>query len=105
MTSDSQQSRDAERIITQMLAQKRLVTAVCMGPAVLAKVGVLDGIPATGSERIRDKCRQMFGVTLRSTPVERSGNIITGCDDKTIPEFTRELLKALAEKRSSGSAQ
>ncbi len=99
MATDSPQGRDAERIINEMMKSNRLVTAVCMGPAVLAKVGLLNDIPATGSHYIHDKCRQNFGVTLRSTPVERTGNIITGCDDKTIPEFTAVLLKALAEKR------
>ena len=100
MIEEAPQGQQAGRIIKEMLAADRLVTAVCFGPLVLAKAGVLDGIPATGTHYIRDKIASQFRVTLTTNAVERTGNIITGCDDKTIPEFTAELLKALEEKRA-----
>jgi protease I len=89
---------DAQRLVKEMLAKDRLVTAICMGPIVLAKAGILDGVPATGSRYIQDKCRQEFGISLTDADVEWHGNIITGRDAEVGDQFVRVLLKALAKK-------
>lgn len=96
---DKPEGAEALRLVKTMKAKGRLVSAICMGPIVLAKAGLLDGIPVTGSPLVRDKCSQKFGITFTDAPVERDGNIITGRDADSADQFVRVLLKALAERQ------
>ena len=95
LTEDSTESRDAERIIRQMLADGKIVSAFSAGPGVLAKMGLLNGVTATGHEWIREDVRTRFQISLTDSEVEHSGQIITGRDADTIPQFTAELLRSL----------
>ena len=99
LTENSAESRDAERLIREMLDDEKIVSAFSAGPGVLAKMGLLNGVTATGHELIREDVHSRFGVTLTDSEVERSGQIITGRDTDTLPQFIAELLRALAEGR------
>lgn len=99
LTVNSPESRDAERLIREMLADGKIVSAFSAGPGVLAKMGLLNGVTATGHEEIREDVRSRFRVTLTDSEVERSGQIITGRDADTLPQFTAELLRAVDEGR------
>jgi len=95
LTEDSEDSRDAERLILQMLADGKIVSAFSAGPGVLAKMGLLNNVTATGHELIHEDVRSRFGVTLTDSEVEHSGQIITGRDTDTLPQFMAELLRVL----------
>ena len=99
LTEDSEESRDAERLIRQMLADGKIVSAFSAGPGVLAKMGLLNDVTATGHELTHEDVRSRFGVTLTDSEVEHSGQIITGRDADTLPQFIAELLRAFDEHR------
>ena len=99
LTENSEESRDAERLIREMLDDGKIVSAFSGGPAVLAKMGLLKGATATGHELIREDVHSRFGVTLTDSEVERSGQIITGRDTDALPQFTAELLRAIEDVR------
>ena len=99
LTENSAESRDAGRLIREMLADGKIVSAFSGGPAVLAKLGLLNKVTATGHELIREDVHSRFGVTLTDSEVERSGQIITGRDTDTLPQFIAELLRAVNEGR------
>ena len=99
LTEDSTDSREAERLIREMLADGKIVAAFSAGPGVLAKMGLLNGVTATGHKLIHEDVRSRFKVTLTDAEVERSGQIITGRDADTLPQFTAELLRAVDEGR------
>ena len=97
LLEDTQESRDAERLIRQMLADGKPVAAITVGPAVLAKMGLLSGVTATGHERTREDVRTRFGISLTENEVERSGQIITGRDADVLPQIAAELLRTLQQ--------
>ena len=85
LLEDTQESHDAERLIRQMLADGKPVAAITVGPEVLAKMGLLSGVTATGHELTREDVRTRFGISLMDTEVEHSGQIITGRDADVLP--------------------
>jgi serine/threonine protein kinase/putative intracellular protease/amidase len=92
----------AKRLIDEMRSQDKWVTALCMGPAILADAGVLaGGVPATGfgSEVVRKKIEGNGGVWSNPEAVVVSGRIITGRDDKTAGQFARRVVEALRTGR------
>jgi putative intracellular protease/amidase len=99
LTEGSPESRDAERLIREMLDDGKIVSAFSAGPGVLAKMGLLKGITATGNKLIHEDVRSRFRVTLKDSAVERSGQIITGRDVDALPQFTAELFRAVEERR------
>ncbi len=99
LTENSAESRDAERLIREMLDDGKIVSAFSAGPGVLAKMGLLNGVTATGHALIREDVHSRFGVKLTDSEVERSGQIITGRDTDTLPQFTAELLRAIEDFR------
>ena len=99
LTENSEDSRDAERLIRQMLADGKIVSAFSAGPGVLAKMGLLNNVTATGHELIHEDVRSRFGVTLTDSEVEHSGQIITGRDPDTLWKFIAELMRTLEARR------
>ncbi|MBC7966342.1 MAG: protein kinase [Fuerstia sp.] len=99
LTKDCEESRDAERLIREMLDDGKIVAGFSAGPGVLAKMGLLNGVTATGHKLIHEDVRSRFRVTLTDADVVRSGQIITGRDVDTLPQFTAELLRAVQESR------
>ena len=99
LTDNSEESRDAERLIRQMLADGKIISAFSAGPGVLAKMGLLNDVTATGHELIREDVRSRFGVTLTTSEVEHSGQIITGRDPNSLWKFIAELMRTLEARR------
>ncbi len=91
-----------KRLVDEMQAQGKWVTALCMGPAVLADAGALaGGIEVTGfsNDLVRKKVEGNGGVWNNREPVVVSGRIITGRDDKTAGQFARRVVEALRTGR------
>ena len=74
-----------------------VVAAICHGPLVLARAGVIDGVKATGYSAVLDEMRKAGGIVVAEKAV-RDGDIITGTDPSALPQFTKLLAEALAER-------
>ncbi len=90
------------RLLDEMKGADKWITALCMGPAVLADAGMLrGGVPATGfnANEVRNKIENNGGQWRHPEAVVVSGRIITGRDDKAADQFARRLVKALQTGR------
>lgn len=74
-----------------------VVAAICHGPLVLARAGVVDGVKVTGYSAVLDELRRAGGVVVADVAV-RDGGVITGTDPSALPQFTKLFAEALAEK-------
>lgn len=80
-------------------ARKRglVVAAICHGPLVLARAGVIEGVKVTGYSAVLDALKEAGGVLVAEKAV-RDGNVVTGTDPSALPQFTKLFAEALAEK-------
>jgi protease I len=76
--------------------QGKIVAAICHAGWVLASAGIVKGHRATGSEGIKDDMVNA-GATWVDEPAFRDGNLVWGRVVKDIPDFCRELVKALSD--------
>lgn len=79
---DMEPLRDAEPLfafVSELHEQGKLLAAICSGPYVLARAGVLAGLPytVTHSKEIRDFLGCYDEETFRYEPVVTAGNVIT----------------------------
>jgi protease I len=82
-----------------MNEKKKVVSAICLSPAVLAKADILKGKEATvypSPDAL--KVFEEKGVKYKDKPVIRADNIITGRDPNAAKSFAQEVVKALKEK-------
>ncbi len=77
-------------------AQGKVVGAICHAGLVLISAGIVKGCRATGSLGIKDDLVNA-GATWVDEPAFRDGNLVWGRVVEDIPDFCRELVKALAE--------
>ncbi|MFQ5814210.1 MAG: DJ-1/PfpI family protein [Anaerolineae bacterium] len=86
----------AHAVAQEAVAQGKVLAAICIAPATLAKAGVLQGKRATvfSSEAGELKAR---GANYTGASVERDGLIITANGPKAAVEFAEEIAKALEE--------
>ncbi len=82
---------DAQRLIHQMLAADKWVTAVCGGPAVLADAGVLRGKRATcypyQEGAYEDKLIAGGAILVKEQDVVEDGRMLTGRDPSSAVAF------------------
>ncbi len=82
-----------ERVLSAVRAlhaEGRVTAAVCAAPMVLAKAGVIAGIPVTSHPSVRD---QLGAALVRDQPrVVRSGKVFTSQGPGTAIEFALELV-------------
>lgn len=92
-------NKDLLKLVKQFHEDKKVVSAICLSPAVLAQAGILKGIPATvypSPEAV--KILRDNGAQYKDKPVIRAGKIITGRDPQAAKSFAQELVKALKGK-------
>lgn len=77
--------------------RRLVVSAICHGPLVLAKADVVRGVRVTGYSAVLNELEQAGGVLVNENAV-RDGYIVTGTDPTALPQFTRLLLEAIADK-------
>jgi len=87
----NQQVKD---IVKDMYDSDKIVAMICHAGLVGISAGIVDGHTATGSEGIKDDLINA-GATWKDEPAFRSGNIVWGRVVPDIPEFCREIIKAL----------
>ncbi len=83
-------------LVQKMYQQGKIIGAICHAGQVLISAGILKGHKATGSEGIKDDVINAGAVWL-DEPAFRDGNLVWGRVVADIPDFCRELVKALAE--------
>jgi protease I len=94
---------NARRLVRAMLDANKPVAALCTGPVVLAKLGVLRDVPATAFTSKAEIRAALLagGAQLRDDlPVVEQGNIITGRDPQAADDFTQTLIRRLRQKRN-----
>jgi protease I len=86
---------DVLRLVRDMHDQNKIIGLICHAGWVAASAGICKGRRATGSTGIRDDM-QNAGATWVDEPALRDGNLVWGRVVEDIPDYCRELLKALS---------
>ena len=84
------------KLVREIYAQDKIVAAICHAGLVLISAGIVKGRKATGSVGIKDDLVNA-GAEWVDIPAFRDGNLVWGRVVEDIPDFCRELVKALAE--------
>jgi len=84
----------AHKIAKECIKQKKILGAICMGPAVLANAGVLKGKKATCASFTRYS-NNSSEVIDTGKDVERDGNIITAIGPYAATAFGEKILEVL----------
>ena len=87
-----------KRLVKSLYDQNKTVGMICHAGLVGISAGIVRGHEATGSEGIKDDLINA-GATWRDEPALRSGCIVWGRVVPDIPDYCRELVKALAEQK------
>ncbi|MEJ2707416.1 MAG: type 1 glutamine amidotransferase [Anaerolineales bacterium] len=82
-------------LVSGVHAQGKIVGSICHAGLVLISAGIVKGAKATGSEGIKDDLINA-GAEWVDQAAFRDGNIVWGRVVKDIPDFCRELIKALS---------
>lgn len=90
---------DLHKIVQDFYKQNKLVAAICISPAILAKAGLLNGKKATTYPwDLPVNILKENGAIYVDQPVCISGNIITGRDPNSAKDFALAVSKALGIK-------
>jgi protease I len=83
------------KLVKDAYEQGKIIGAICHAGSVLISAGILKGHKATGSTGIKDDLINA-GAEWVDEPAFRDGNIVWGRVVADIPDFCRELVKALS---------
>ena len=90
-------SRAVTGLVRDMHAAGKTLGIICHGGLVAISAGIVRGRRATGSLGIKDDLENA-GATWVDAPAFREGNLVWGRVVADIPDFCRELVRALVEK-------
>ncbi|HTL69965.1 MAG TPA: type 1 glutamine amidotransferase domain-containing protein [Candidatus Eisenbacteria bacterium] len=82
--------------VRQAVTTDRVVAAICHAGWMLASAGVIKGRRVTGYYSIKDDLVNA-GALYEDCKVVRDGNLITSRMPADLPDFCREIVRALAE--------
>lgn len=85
-----------KRLVKGAYDSGKIVGMICHAGLVGISAGIVNGHEATGSQGIKDDLLNA-GAQWKDQPAFRSGNIVWGRIVADIPDFCRELVKALEE--------
>ena len=95
-------NKDSYQVAKKTISQGKLLAAICIAPAILAKAGVLEGKKATVWTSVMDKSAVKIlednGAIYEDKPVVIDGKIVTGNGPDAAQEFgetIKELLTPL----------
>lgn len=83
------------QLVQDMNAQHKIIGLICHAGWVAASAGICKGKRATGSTGIKDDM-QNAGATWVDRPAFIEGNLVWGRVVADIPDYCRELIKALS---------
>jgi putative intracellular protease/amidase len=90
----------AQTLIERMLAEGRVVGAICGGPAILASAGVLGGRRATcHSDQVPFLTHR--GAIVQNTSVVPDSQIVTARDPAAAVDFVNTVIQAVRETRAT----
>jgi protease I len=87
---------DILKVVREMNAQGKVLGFICHAGWVAASAGICKGKRATGSSGIKDDMENA-GATWVDEPAFREGNLVWGRVVADIPDYCRELIKALSD--------
>ncbi len=87
---------DILQLVRDMNAQGKILGFICHAGWVAASAGICKGRRVTGSAGIRDDM-QNAGAIWADEPAFRDGNLVWGRVVADIPDYCRELIKALSD--------
>src|SRR5262245_7151732 len=86
-----------KKVVREMNNAKKTVAIICHGGSIAVSAGIVkNGQRVTGSTGIKDDLENVGGVWA-DEPAFREGNQVWGRVVADIPDFNRELVKALVE--------
>ncbi|MEJ2154473.1 MAG: type 1 glutamine amidotransferase [Desulfobacteraceae bacterium] len=85
---------DVLRLVREMHSQNKIIGLICHAGWVAASAGICNGRRVTGSTGIKDDM-QNAGAIWVDEPALRDGNLVWGRVVEDIPDYCRELVKAL----------
>lgn len=85
-----------KQLVRDAYHQDKIIGTICHAGWVPASAGILSGHRATGSTGIKDDMENAGAIWV-DEPAFRDGNIVWGRVVDDIPDFCRELVKAIAE--------
>jgi len=83
------------RLVREVYNQGKIVGAICHAGSVLISAGIVRGHKVTGSKGIKDDLINAGGEWV-DEPAFRDGNLVWGRVVEDIPDFCRELVRAIA---------
>jgi len=93
------ESEEVLGLVRAFFSEKKLTSAICLAPVVLAKAGVLSGRKATVWSSALDKrgidTLKASGATYLPTDVVRDGIIVTGNGPESAKKFAERILDVL----------
>lgn len=90
---------EVKQLVRDFHLAGKVVAMICHGGLVGISAEIVRGHPATGSEGIKDDLVNA-GAVWRDEPAFRTQNLVWGRVVADIPDFCRELVKALEEQKS-----
>jgi protease I len=84
-------------LVSTMNEKGKMIGIICHGGLIAISAGIMKGRRATGSLGIKDDIVNAGG-TWADEPAFREGNLVWGRVVADIPDFCRELIRALTEK-------
>jgi protease I len=92
-------NENSYKVAQETVSQNKILAAICISPAILAKAGVLQGKKATVWSSIMDKSAikilEENGAIYQDKSVAVDGKIITGNGPDAAEEFGKTIIKAL----------
>jgi protease I len=88
---------EAHRIARQAVEQGKILGAICIAPATLARAGVLKGRKATCFSSVSGELKE-GGAEFSGAMVQRDGLILTATGPEAADEFGRSVLAMLGEQ-------
>ena len=88
------ENKQVVQFVRDFFNSGKIVAAICHGPQVLAKAGVLEGKTITGVSKIQEEL-EAVGAVFKDEPLVIDGNLITSRVPVDLPMFVKALEKAL----------
>lgn len=91
------EDQEAHRVARQTVEQGKILGAICIAPATLARAGVLEGRKATCFSSVSGQLKE-GGAEFSGAMVQRDGSILTATGPEAADEFGRGVLAMLGEQ-------
>lgn len=88
--------KEVLEFVSEMDRKGRLIAAICHGPHVLVSAGIVKGRRLTAVRPLWDDLKNA-GATVEDKAVVRDKNLVTSRFPPDLPDFCREIIKALSE--------